>query len=152
GMCMLTTGKIDPEVRLPVLAIAGVVALLISLALVAGAFTLFNLSNPREALGLPEGSVRAVIALGLLVLFAIFAIYLHANMNRAQVQQIANLTAAEKDSVLSSSLGVRVLATVSNDAEADKQRFTILYRDGNPASEDFAKQLLVMIGTLVTSV
>src|SRR5262245_15775710 len=80
GIRPLVTGGLDPSVSLPVLAIAGVIALLVSIAVVAGAFTLFGLADGKEALGLPEGSVRAVIALSLIVLFAILAIYLYSDM------------------------------------------------------------------------
>jgi hypothetical protein len=61
---LLNTESLKIEIRLPVLAIAGVVALLVALALVAGAFTLFNLANAKEALGLPEGLIIATVPNG----------------------------------------------------------------------------------------
>jgi hypothetical protein len=95
------------EVRLPVLAIAGVFLLLGALALVSVAFSLFELSDKTQALGLPEGSIRAVIALSLIVLFAILSVYLYASL---------------------------------------------IGQNANSPNADFAKQLLVLVGTLVTSV
>jgi hypothetical protein len=45
-----------------------------------------------------------------------------------------------------------ILATITNGAAGDAERFTVYYRDTNPQAVDVAKQLLILIGTLVTSV
>jgi hypothetical protein len=150
GIYWLCTGIVAPEVRLPVLAISGVIALLLALAIVAGAFTLFNLANAREALGLPEGSVRAVIALSLIVLFAILSVYLYTDLSRGGLHTVPNLDASQKDELLKSIPPVQVLASIAD--AATPQHFTVLYRDGNAAGQDVAKQILVMIGTLMTAV
>ena len=86
----------EQEVRLPVLAIGGIIALFITLSLVSIAFAVANLSDRTQALGLPEGSVRAAIALGLLVLFAIISIYLHGSLSGGEVRTLPNLSDAEK--------------------------------------------------------
>lgn len=95
-------------VVLPLLAIGGILALLIVLALVSVFFKTLGLANREQALALPEGSVRAVIALGLIVLFAILAIYLYASISARSA--------------------------------------------ANPVADDLAKQLLTIMGTLVTAV
>ncbi len=95
------------EVKLPIIAIAGVLLLLGALAVVSVAFSLFELSDKTQALGLPEGSIRAVIALSLIVLFAIFSVYLYSSL---------------------------------------------IGQSPSSPNADFAKQLLVLIGTLVTAV
>jgi hypothetical protein len=70
-------------VRLPVLVITGVMALFATLALVAVTFSVAGLTDPTQALGLPEGSVRAAIALSLIVIFAITSIYLYSSLSKA---------------------------------------------------------------------
>jgi hypothetical protein len=70
-------------IRLPVLVITGVMALFATLALVAVTFSVAGLSDPKQALGLPEGSVRAAIALSLIVIFAITSIYLYSSLSKA---------------------------------------------------------------------
>ena len=60
--------KLDDGLLLPLVAISGVVILLGTLALVAVVFGFLSLDDPKQALGLPEGSIRAVIALALLVI------------------------------------------------------------------------------------
>ena len=66
-----------PEIALPVLVMFGAAALLISLAFLATALAALGLSDRSHALGLPEGSVRALIALLLITLFIITAIFLY---------------------------------------------------------------------------
>lgn len=87
------------EVSLPILAIAGVLVLLGGLALVAVSFTLMNMSNPMEALALPSGSIRAVIALSLVVLFAILTVFLYSSLQRSGKLQ-SNLVSVSPTTVL----------------------------------------------------
>lgn len=102
--------KSDVTIKLPLLVIIGVMALFATLALVAMAFSVAGLSDATQALGLPEGSVRAAIALSLIVIFSITAIFFY------------------------NSLASRV----------------------DPAtplpSDDFAKEVFTIVGTLMTSV
>jgi heme/copper-type cytochrome/quinol oxidase subunit 3 len=71
----------DATINLPILVITGVMALFATLALVAVTFSVAGLSDETQALGLPEGSVRAAIALSLIVIFAITSIYLYSSMS-----------------------------------------------------------------------
>ena len=73
-------------IRLPVLVITGVMALFATLALVAVTFSVAGLTDPNQALGLPEGSVRAAIALSLIVIFAITSIYLYSSLKDAKAE------------------------------------------------------------------
>lgn len=99
--------KLTIQIKLPLLAISGVSVLLVSLALVSISFATFNLSDKTQALGLPDGSIRAVIALILLVIFAIVAFSFYADISE--------------------------------------------FDSPNKESVDFAKQVLTIVGTLVTS-
>jgi hypothetical protein len=62
---------------LPLLLIAGVVIFLNALAALVVIFVRNGLSNRNYALGLPDGSIRAIIALSLILLFAIMAVFLY---------------------------------------------------------------------------
>src|SRR6516162_6432131 len=70
------------EIILPVTMIAGVLVLLLAIASVVGVFAHLNLAMSKEALGLPDGSVRAIIALSLILLFAIVAIFMYGNLSK----------------------------------------------------------------------
>jgi hypothetical protein len=64
------------EVVLPILLVYGVLTLLVALAALVAILSYFGLSSEASALGLPEGSVQAVIALVLVLIFAITAVFL----------------------------------------------------------------------------
>jgi hypothetical protein len=63
-------------VVLPILLVYGVVTLVVALGALVGILSQFGLSTKGSALGLPEGSVQAVIALVLVLIFAITAVFL----------------------------------------------------------------------------
>jgi hypothetical protein len=143
-------GDGGPEVRLPLLSIGGIVVMLVVLALTSLSFAIAGLDDPKQALALPEGSIRAVIALSLIVLFSILSFYLYGSLSTGTIRTIANLGAPAKEDFVKK-IGPERLMAVS---EADpKGNFSVTFReDRNVAGDDFAKQLLVMMGTLVTSI
>lgn len=142
---------LDFSVQLPLLTIVGVMLLLATLAVVAITFARFDLSDRTQALGLPEGSVRAAIALSLILIFSILTVFLYSNLATrplSELQSIVGLNQAQVDSLKGT---VQVAAV--KPALDPKDGFTVYFREPkNQAAEDFAKQLLVLIGTLVTSV
>jgi len=78
----------------PLMVLVGVIVLLIVVSLVTFTFSVLNLASAKDALGLPDGSVRAIIALMLLVLFSIISFFLYrsiatANPPNAQAVEIA---------------------------------------------------------------
>lgn len=138
-------------VRLPLLTITGVLALLVALALISAAFALLELSDKNQALGLPEGSIRAVIAIGLLLIFSILTIFLYSDLAAPptkDLSSISNLTPAQ-----AKALGSTVKVLYEKTEADEKGGITVYFREPrSAAAEDFAKQLLVLIGTLLTSV
>jgi len=149
--------------NLPLIIITGVVFLLIVLGLLTFVFSLLGLANEGEALGLPSGSVRAVIALMLLVIFAIVAIFLYSDIaasgrvqtirnvkepNLVELRKQLNVILVEEEK-----LAPAPAATPALPPAAAEKEYTVRYL--NPASraaEDLAKQLIVLLGTLVTAV
>lgn len=63
------------ELILGLIIILGVSLLTVLLFIVAAAFKTLQLSDSKQALGLPQGSVRALIALLLIIIWAIVSIY-----------------------------------------------------------------------------
>lgn len=164
---------------LPVLAIFGIMMLFGALSLVATLFQRLNLTDPQQALALPAGSIRAAIALSLIVLFAIISIMLYRSMSepykvkglslperKALVDKAAERIMASIEEPCAVAPVARAMAPVATasgaaDAQAgpaaacaaDDQRFTVHLRP--PAAQestDLAKQLLILVGTLMTSV
>jgi hypothetical protein len=171
---VFTSWRVPNELGLPVLAIFGVVALIASLSFAAIGFNYVNMSDRTQALGLPQGSVRAVIALSLVVLFAILSVYLFSSLNNSgRIQRDWCLVGTDRVTLANSLrtseiVSDRAMTTeeiaahcglpktapdTAGNAAAPEQRFVVSFRDeGDPAGVDFAKQLLILVGTLVTSV
>ena len=61
----------SPELILPILLILGVMALIVTLSYTTAIFHQLGLSDPDRTLGLPEGSMQAIIALSLILIFLI---------------------------------------------------------------------------------
>jgi hypothetical protein len=72
-----TAGDRNQTVALPLLLITGIVVFLGALASLVVIFRRQGLANRDFALGLPDGSIRAIIALSLILLFAILAVFLY---------------------------------------------------------------------------
>jgi hypothetical protein len=65
---------------LPLLIVGGAVVFLLVLSVVVLIFRRLGLTNPSFALGLPEGSIRAVIALILILVFFVVALYIYISV------------------------------------------------------------------------
>jgi len=145
-----------PGAGLPVLAIFGIMILFGALALTSTLFTRLGLHDPAEALALPAGSIRAAVTLSLIVLFAIISIMLYQSM--LQTRLLSGLSAAEKELIVKEPKNqvVAVLpgpciasAPAGQDCER-RYEVELSHGPGQDAS-DLAKQLLTLIGTLVTA-
>lgn len=174
GLLFGTLTKLAPTSQgaLPLLAIGGIVVLVLLLASVAIVFKILGLTNETQAMGLPEGSIRAVISLSLIVLFAILSVFLYQGVG-GSLSTISNLTDAERlqffrdhptaqaiQSVLvREKNGDPVILKKDEKGEPIKTAdgklpylYEVTYRTPNSSSDDFAKQLLVLLGTLMTAV
>jgi len=68
--------EVEDEVRTAGLIVFAIVWFMALLFLMAAGFSRMGLADNKQALGLPEGSVRSMIALMLIMVFIIFGIYL----------------------------------------------------------------------------
>lgn len=73
---LFANGHADAEIVLGLLVILGACALLYMLYLIAFGFSILGLDDKSQALGLPDGSIRALIALLLIVIWVIIGIFL----------------------------------------------------------------------------
>ena len=75
--------QIRSDVELPLELIASVLALVGAIAFLVIIFNQLDLTTPNEALGLPDGSIRAILAVSLIFLFLIMSVFLYAQVNAA---------------------------------------------------------------------
>ena len=144
-----------PMIGLPTLAILGIMILFGALSLISTIFQRLGLADKTEALALPPGSIRAAIALSLIVLFGLISIMLYQSV--ADPYPITNLTQGQKEAMLRET-GNRVMAVIPQSCGAAQcsditQLYTVhLVQPQGKDSTDMAKQLLILVGTLMTSV
>lgn len=142
--------QLDDAVKLPLLVIAGLVSLIALLAVMAIAFKTVHLADQTQALGLPDGTVRAVIALSLILIFAVVTVYLFSDLSdpdNVSSQELADMKtqiARLQAPTTTDTTGTQASTALS---PTDTRRASKL-----AASQDFAKQLLIMLGTLITSI
>jgi len=147
------------EVALPVLAVVGAVALLASLAFLAVAFAALGLTDKSRALGLPEGSIRALIALLLLTFFVITSVFLYRQI-RAPVVSAETATytgiSSEQLAQIPSEQLITIQSRIEGKAGAEETVYDVTRRlpaiPANESSERFAQQILTAISTLVASI
>jgi hypothetical protein len=135
-----------PEVLLPLIVITGVVALMATLAVAAALYGLFNISDKSQALGLPAGSVQAVIALSLILIFAVVALYASSSSGAERFTS-AGLTRAEFQAIPPSQI---VASTVKKENGSDT--YEVVRSIEDPTKKDINTQLLTTVSTLVVAV
>jgi len=86
--------------RIPEIMMGGIIVLAVSVLMVllfamAAGFAGLKLSDSRQALGLPEGSVRALIALFLIMVFVVFGLFMFREVAHPDTTTLPGLTAAQ---------------------------------------------------------
>jgi hypothetical protein len=135
-----------PEVLLPLIVITGVVALMATLAVGAALFNLFEISDKSQALGLPAGSVQAVIALSLILIFAVVALYASSSSGAEQLSS-TGLTAEEFQAIPPE----QVVSTQRTE-ENGTTTYSVVRSIEDPSNKDLNTQLLTTVSTLVVAV
>jgi hypothetical protein len=132
------------------------VGFVVALVAVPAAFKGLRLAQATEAMGLPDGSVRAIIALSLVFLFAVVPIYLFDRVaGHGGMATIAGISEQDKPSVGTKyAASDPIFVKVSPDPlHPEKDTYTMFFREpDDQTATDFAKQMLVLLGTLATSV
>ena len=163
----------DDTRTLSLLAVGGVVVLIFMLTAVAMIFWILDLADKTQAMGLPEGSIRAVIALSLIVLFTILSVFLYQQISAdGPLNTIQNLSDTERAQFMRDHAGAQDIQSalvkdkdgqpmvvkdkdgqvIKNADGTPRYFYDVSYRGANTASQDFAKQLLVLLGTLMTAI
>jgi len=160
GLIAVPSGHKDtPEIVLPILVMIGAVCLLASLAFVAGGFAALGLSDHRYALSLPEGSVRALIALLLLSLFVITSIHLYNRLRDpftdATVTQYTGISETQLAKIPPDQI-ISIRVRTEEEAQDAEKVFDVEGRlpgvETTEESQRFAQQILTSVSTLVIAV
>lgn len=145
----------NPDVLLPILTSVSAIGLLISLSFLAIAFSVLDLADRNQALGLPEGSVRALISLLLITLFVITSIFLYRQLRfpleKAVVTKYKGISEAQL-----AEIPAEEVISIRTITKGKEKTFDVDRRvppvEATEASQRFAEQILTTISTLVVSV
>lgn len=135
-----------PEVLLPIIVITGVVALMATLSVSAALYGLFSIGDKSQPLGLPPGSVQAVIALTLILIFAVVALYASSS-SVAEHFVSSGLTEAEFEAIPPS----EVVGSTREEKDG-VTTYEVVRSVESPGRKDLNTQLLTTVSTLVVAV
>ena len=127
----------ETAIALTFTIVAGVVAMLSTLVVTAFILRCLGLTDPKEALGLPSGSIRAIIALSLILIFAIVTVFFFQFMDEPFTTTITNSTTIITNSTLGNTTITNSTTTTSGPGQS---------------MIDFSKQTLTTLGTLVVAI
>ena len=137
---------------MPIIAAVGTIGLICTMVVVVLLYNYMGLASKSEALGLPDGSVRALLALSLLFLFAILTVFLFNALWQGNLEHRMEGLPAEYSAqtfAQQNPTAQHVLVFPSNDRKS-----TIVYWESprDQSGVDFAKTILTLLGTLITAV
>lgn len=134
-----------------VLLVAGLVSVTLLLYLGTIILRTAGLSSKKEALGMPEGSIRALIAMSLILMFAIIGVtVLYSGMGGEPIQS-NGISQAELERL--ENVQIIAISVVDPAASPGTERFNVTARpELSPAGHDFGLQLLTTVSTLVVAV
>jgi hypothetical protein len=140
----------DPYVVI-VLLVAGFVAVTLLLYLGTIILRTAGLGAEGEALGMPEGSIRALIAMSLVLIFAIIGVTVLYSGLGGETTVSNGITSAELDKL--ENVQVVAISVVDPAASPGTERFNVTARaELSQAGHDFGLQLLSTVSTLVVAV
>ena len=130
---------------------AGFVAVTLLLYLGTIILRTAGLSTKKEALGMPEGSIRALIAMSLILMFAIIGVtVLYSGMGGEPIQS-NGISAAQLERL--ENVQIISITVVDPAASPGSERFNVTARpELSQAGHDFGLQLLTTVSTLVVAV
>ena len=143
-----TNNIVQSDNDLGLVVIRSVVALLVVIGALTVVFSRLKLPSPNEALGLPAGSIRALIALLLVLIFAIYSIRL-LTFAGGEIREYEGLSLEQRDKMLSDP----TKNVLGSSVQAADKTYTVIARDPIPDSaKDLGGQIMTTISTLTTAV
>jgi hypothetical protein len=148
---LLGRSETNDEMQMGALVVAAIVILMTTLFIIAAGFNAMNLTEQKQPLGLPEGSIRAMIALILIMVFIIFGIYLFRMVGQGsfQVIEVKASNPTREDLERYEKAGARATTIETNSFGQ------FIVRAYMPVADDgkrVAQQLITTVGTLVVAV
>jgi hypothetical protein len=143
----LTTGaNADPELMMGILVVVAIATLMTVLFILAAGFSSMSLTDPRQALGLPEGSIRAMIALVLIMVFIIFGIFLFRKVGESSSVYFGTVTTTSDAKIPTDK------PAIFTPVADGSGYYVYVLEPINDEGKRLAQQLITTVGTLVVAI
>jgi hypothetical protein len=142
-LCVVKTNAND-EIQMALVVVGGIATLMTLLFVLAAGFSAMGLADNRQALALPEGSIRAMIALVLIMIFIIFGIYLFRMIGIGSYSYVGN----QQNPPPATIAGQPTKFEKKSDNSYEVWVVMNMSEDGKRV----AQQLITTVGTLVVAV
>jgi hypothetical protein len=137
-----------PEGMLSVMLITGVIALIVALTFSAVIYKSLALADRTQTLGLPEGSMQAVIALSLILIFMMSSLVLYTQVSNSEPMVYMGITQQQFNEIPQGEIAWFHRNVFFNNVTYDVGRII----PKTQASQDIAKQIITTVSTLVVAV
>ncbi|MFH8249509.1 hypothetical protein ACH3VR_03980 [Microbacterium sp. B2969] len=142
------SNALAPEITVSIIVIAGASLLVVGLATAAVIFRHIHLANRSEAMGLPAGSMRALIALMLILIFTFVSVFLISHTDTV-TSNLDCLTLDEANAIPIEQIQSRVVTKA--DCGSEGPYFIVAMKESKPSAE-LSQQLMTTLGTLVVAI
>jgi hypothetical protein len=145
-VCVVQTNAND-EIQMALVVVGGIATLMTLLFVLAAGFSAMGLTDIKQALALPEGSIRAMIALVLIMIFIIFGIYLFRMTGVGSWSYVGNFPNQPPATIAELPTKFQVRPSPSPESYD-------VWVDMKPNADGnrLAQQLITTVGTLVVAV
>jgi hypothetical protein len=141
--------EISDEIYMALTLIFGVAITMFLLYLTAISFSSLDLASPSSALGLPDGSIRALIALFLIIIFTLISVYLFRSIANPRLVLVPNVP----ENLLPLYADRIETTTLITNTNTLTNTYNLVVRSAvTETGEQAGLQIITLLGTLVTAV
>ena len=141
------------------LLLLGVLTFFFALGSLIALFRALGLTSGDHALGMPQGSIRAFMALVLIMLFFLMAVFLYLDVARTGTERrIVGIGPERYDQIVATGEVISADAYTVPDPdnpEQQVQRWDVVVgttRERSQVAEELARQLVTVLGTLIVAI
>ena len=136
------------------LTLAGLGVLLFLLMGLIAVYSKLGMASKENALGLPEGSIRALLSLGLLVVFVTLSFFLYNQLSAIHLETQRHVSEEEVKNIPADQIFDKEDERTPEDVTAKKPAMFAVRRIVQPtkSGEDLAKQIFTTISNLLIAI
>ena len=146
--------------NLSAIVLLGLTLIVVLIAVLAIFYAVIGVADPKQALALPEGSVRALIAFSLILIFICLGSFLYKGVSGPDLGVVQTLDCQtqkqiddqSKNFVVTSQPSTNDKCPANADAPKTPQFIATYYQKRNKDGDDFAKLMFNTLSTLLVGI